>query len=189
MLCDESNPCRVRSDGWKIQVCLPNTSATLCEPYGEVWQQVGAPIADYTRDGCSSFDLRALSIWYRRLRERGSPFFAQPPRDAGRNYNAAAAFALDERITGESFSKYKPVREAEFRQVEHLGRTRPPPLTGSEQEKRDVLVTGMGPKPCCPTPAQPMRVSQTLTLLVPPLGANWPPPNHQLTHAPVLATS
>ncbi|KAL1500616.1 hypothetical protein AB1Y20_013268 [Prymnesium parvum] len=118
VLCDASRRCTVAAAGWVWEVCVPRAAARLCEPYGEVWQQVGAPLANFTPDGCVRFDLRLLAAWWRRLRT-ASPFFSagQQPSD-------------------ERFSTYKPLRPQEFRSPSVRLWPRPPPLSAEEKARK-----------------------------------------------------
>eukprot|EP00966_Prymnesium_polylepis_P142099 3281501-Prymnesium_polylepis.1 len=84
VLCDSSTPCRVITSpqpAWALSICLPrqllpaattagheqtmsrlDRRAYVCEPYGELWQQVGSYAGNFTPDGCAQFDLRLLAF-------------------------------------------------------------------------------------------------------------------------------
>ena len=108
VLCDVARPCSVavrasvhRATDLAVSVCLPSASTVgerapiICEPYGEMWQQLGgeAYLFDSTRSryrlalkhdstyngstagafgapACATFELSALARWWHRLRAR-----------------------------------------------------------------------------------------------------------------------
>ena len=79
VLCNASYPCRVSVLPHRLgilEVCLPNISlrARLCEPYGEPFQQEGAPLGGGTNVWCGSFDLLLLARWWITMREGRAPF-------------------------------------------------------------------------------------------------------------------
>jgi hypothetical protein len=94
ILCSAESPCQVELDlDAKLTICLPPAarSTRVCEPYGELWQRLGAQIGSFnatdplkpkneTRDGvdgyCASFDLDRLAGWLTALRSE-DPFFAR----------------------------------------------------------------------------------------------------------------
>ena len=149
VLCDSRAPCRVSSarEGWELTVCLPRAVPTgdaparfdnrayLCEPYGELWQQVGASTGNFTPDGCVSFNLRLVVAWWQRLRST-SPFFAQRRRGEDAPGGSARRFAKDQRVTGERFTNYKPVPSLEYRTPGRWLGSRPPPLTPDEKARK-----------------------------------------------------
>ena len=151
VLCDSSTPCRVlrsNQSAWVLSICLPrqlvpvamaagqtrlDRRAYLCEPYGELWQQMGSYAGNFTPDGCAQFDLRLLAFWWRRLRS-ASPFFAQPRR-AGVDGDSRMLFAADQKASAEPFTTYKPLPTAEYRTPGWLG-SRPPPLSPEEKKRK-----------------------------------------------------
>ena len=104
VLCDGAQPCAVSvsTDGDNgnvtAEICLPRLSsaarrAVLCEPYGEMWQQLGGEVdlfdgrrsrykagwkgdkqftgdlsGAFDRPACASFELRRLARWWTALR-------------------------------------------------------------------------------------------------------------------------
>ena len=104
VLCDGAQPCAVsvHTDGDNgnvtAEICLPRLSsaarrAVLCEPYGEMWQQLGGEVdlfdgrrsrykagwkgdkqftgdlsGAFDRPACASFELRRLARWWSALR-------------------------------------------------------------------------------------------------------------------------
>ena len=104
VLCDGAQPCAVsvHTDGDNgnvtAEICLPRLSsaarrAVLCEPYGEMWQQLGGEVdlfdgrrsrykagwkgdkqftgdlsGAFERPACASFELRRLARWWAALR-------------------------------------------------------------------------------------------------------------------------
>ena len=50
----------------RVRVCLPDSAARVCEPYGELWKQIGATIGG----SCVTFDLLRIGRWWSQLRAR-----------------------------------------------------------------------------------------------------------------------
>ena len=58
-----------------VHICLPEGgSQRICEPWGELWQQMGLE----TRGICTVFDLRRLARWWMSLRSRRAPIVTSP---------------------------------------------------------------------------------------------------------------
>jgi len=57
----------------QLHICLPRIAAesVLCEPWGEKWQRIGAPLPS-----CIALDVRAVASWYSELRS-APPFLAE----------------------------------------------------------------------------------------------------------------
>lgn len=74
VFCNESMQCQVTiADEDILRICLPTAAldSRLCEPYGERWQQIGAPLRNAFADArCASFNLTKLSIWHRHMASR-----------------------------------------------------------------------------------------------------------------------
>ena len=53
-----------------VRICVPPHAATsrVCEPYGELWQQIGSE----TRGACAEVSLLNLARWWQRLRVQGA---------------------------------------------------------------------------------------------------------------------
>ena len=78
ILCNRHHPCNVTllnasSTSPQLRICLPRIAAEslLCEPWGEKWQRIGAPLPP-----CISLDVRAVASWYSELRS-APPFLAE----------------------------------------------------------------------------------------------------------------
>ena len=48
----------------QVRICLPPSSARVCEPFGELWKQVGGWVGGM----CATFDIGAIATWRARLR-------------------------------------------------------------------------------------------------------------------------
>lgn len=124
-----------RGPAMLFRICLPKTAqnARLCEPYGEVWQQVGASVAAHNglwhsasqSARCHDFSIdRIVKWWIHSRRPDASPFFGYPQT---------------QRVLVKKEVFKKNVHADEVRGVggAHRTRTRPPPLTAQERAKRE----------------------------------------------------
>lgn len=78
-LCNAAMPCHVSvnatSPSLVLRVCLPTAmgDARLCEPWGERWQRIGAPVGRF----CVNFDVSTLGMWYAERHTRPAFFRAE----------------------------------------------------------------------------------------------------------------
>lgn len=64
--------------GGVLRICLPpGVPGSVCEPWGELWQQVGLPLASAS---CFQFNLTHIALWWTALRTR--PAFLTSTSDA-----------------------------------------------------------------------------------------------------------
>eukprot|EP00966_Prymnesium_polylepis_P040846 948038-Prymnesium_polylepis.1 len=145
VFCDRSAPCRVASrgfegfkmvnrmrtiKGFELQICLPHRSgeSRLCEPRGELWQQVGARVG--LSDGsagcrlpgragrcprqCVEYNLLLLTRWWRKIRAR-SPFITGQGDD-----RLPELLSLKQSATKETPGSSTPVSDHELHALHSL---------------------------------------------------------------------
>eukprot|EP00966_Prymnesium_polylepis_P225735 5221557-Prymnesium_polylepis.2 len=96
VLCDQSCPCAVSTNETSVTICLPNCSAVrpphVCEPWGDIWQQLGGPVAFVAENGCVSFDITLLAKWWA-MRRSMRPFLESIDDDEVQKAMSVKAFA------------------------------------------------------------------------------------------------